>query len=253
MARRASPEFTAAFVESLPAAYGAKYAPADVIAHAGVAAGRGDSPVAVGLFGRAGNGLCVVAHDRPGLLSVISAALVLCRFDVSHAHVYTRTAAMGVQEAVDLFSVRKLDSPPGTSLVQADAQRLEAQIARFLRGEGDPKTEVSQKIAEAATKAAGAIDATVRFGAGEAGGLSTLEVETTDRSGLLFSLTSALYAQHVQVVESEVKTVDGKVFDRFRLAELDGSPVNSARRLEIQVAILNAIEPASRSVPPPAK
>lgn len=252
MARRASPEFTTSFVESLPRAYGDKYAPAEVVAHAGVAAGRGDLPVIVGLFGRAGNGLCVVAHDRPGLLALIGAALVLCRFDVSHAEVYTRTLPSGAKEAVDLFWVRKLDAPPGTSLVQADAQRLETEIARFLRGEGDPRTEVSQKIAETAPSTPRATDAIVRFGADGAGGLSTLEVETADRSGLLFALASALFAAHVQVVESEVKTLDGRVFDRFRVAELDGSNISSSRRLEIQVAILGALEPARRSVPPTA-
>lgn len=251
MSRRASPEFTAAFADSLPKSYAKKYPADEVVAHASVAAARGDAPVAVGLFGRAGNGLCVVAEDRAGLLAQISAALVVCRLDVSHAEVFTRSLPSDGREAVDLFWVRKIDAPPGTSLVQADAQALESEIDRFLRGGGDPRAEVTKRLAAAAPAGLKA-DATVRFGADEAGGLSTLEVETTDRSGLLFTLTSALFAQRVQVVESEVRTVDGKVFDRFRLAELDGSPVSSAHRLEIQVAILGAIEPARRSVPPSA-
>jgi UTP:GlnB (protein PII) uridylyltransferase len=221
------------------------------VAHASVASARGDAPVSVGLFGRAGNGLCVVADDRAGLLALISAALVTCRFDVSHAEAFTRKTASGRKEAVDLFWVRKLDAPPGTSLVQTDAQALEQEITRFLTGKGDPRSEVGKSLAKVAPPVSRTADATVRFGADESGGLSTLEVETTDRSGLLFSLTSALFAQRVQVVESEVRTLEGRVFDRFRVAELDGSPVNSARRLEIQVAILNAIEPARRSAPPP--
>jgi UTP:GlnB (protein PII) uridylyltransferase len=94
------------------------------------------------------------------------------------------------------------------------------------------------------------MDATVRFLADPTGGLATLEVETTDRSGLLFSLASALFSQHVQIVESEVRTVDARVFDRFRIVELDGTPISSGRRLEIQVAVLNAIEPARRTLPP---
>ena len=36
----------------------------------------------------------------------------------------------------------------------------------------------------------------------------------------------------------------------IRLVEFDGKPISSARRLEIQVAVLNAIEPARRTVPP---
>jgi UTP:GlnB (protein PII) uridylyltransferase len=250
MARRPSPEFTSAFVDSLPKAYGEKYDADVVIAHAAVANQRGDA-VAVGLFGRAGNGLCVIANDRPGLLSLIAASLVVCQLDVHHAEVYTRDLGDGRREAVDLFWVRKLEAAPGASLVQTDAERLQKTLTGFIEGQKDPRAAVERGIAEGAGSGpSGPIDATVRFVADPTGGLATLEVETTDRSGLLFSLASALFSQHVQIVESEVHTVDNRVFDRFRLVEFDGALISSARRLEIQVAILNAMEPARRTLPP---
>jgi [protein-PII] uridylyltransferase len=250
MARRPSPEFTSAFAESLPKVYAEKHE-ADVVAHATVANQRGDAPATVGLFGRAGNGLCVVANDRPGLLALISASLVVCKFDVHHAEVYTREIGGSRREAVDLFWVRKLDQATGMGLVQTDAARLEKTLTEFLKGEKDARAVVERQLAENASAGpATAIDATVRFVADPAGGLATLEVETTDRSGLLFSLASALFGQRVQIVESEVRTVDDRVFDRFRLVEFDGSAISSARRLEIQVAVLNAMEPARRTVPP---
>ncbi len=250
MTRRPSPEFITAFVESLPRAYSDKYDADVIVAHAGVSAARGSELVVVGLFGRAGNGLSVVARDRPGLLALISGALVVCRLDVNHAEVYTRTTAEGAKEAVDLFWVRKVDAPPGTALVQADAEHVQATL-RELLSEANPRTLVDRQIAAGAQKSAGRpADATVRFVADASGGLATLEVETTDRSGLLFSLATALFEQRVQIVESEVRTVEERVFDRFRVVEFDGTPISSARRLEIQVAILSAIEPARRSVLP---
>ncbi len=249
MPRRPSPEFTSAFAESLPKAYAEKHE-SDVVAHATVAFSRGDAAAAVGLFGRAGNGLCVVANDRPGLLALISASLVVCKLDVHHAEVYTRKRPDGSREAVDLFWVRKLDAS-GASLVQADAARLEKALLEFITGERDARSAVEKQLAEKAGGGPAApIDATVRFVADPAGGHATLEVETTDRSGLLFSLASALFGSRVQIVESEVRTVEGRVFDRFRLVEFDGTPISSARRLEIQVAVLNAMEPARRTVPP---
>jgi [protein-PII] uridylyltransferase len=248
MARRPSPEYISAFVDSLPKAYAEKFDADVIVAHAAVANQRGDA-VAVGLFGRAGNGLCVVANDRPGLLSLIAASLVVCQLDVHQAEVYTREPGDGHREAVDLFWVRKLDAPPGTSLVQADGERLRQTLADFIDGQKDPRAAVERRIAEKPGPS-GTIDATVRFLADPAGGLATLEVETTDRSGLLYSLASALFSQHVQIVESEVHTVDARVFDRFRIVELDGTPISSARRLEIQVAVLHAIEPARRTLPP---
>ncbi|HEX7671794.1 MAG TPA: hypothetical protein VF395_19505 [Polyangiaceae bacterium] len=251
MTRRPSPEFITAFVESLPRAYGDKYDPDVIVAHASVSASRGSEPVVVGLFGRAANGLSIVARDRPGLLALISGSLVVCRLDVNHAEVYTRTTADGTKEAVDLFWVRKLDAPPGTALVQADAERVQEALRKLL-SEANPRNVVDRQIAAGAQqKGAGkSADATVRFVADPSGGLATLEVETTDRSGLLFSLATALFEQRVQIVESEVRTVEDRVFDRFRLVEFDGTPISSARRLEIQVAVLSAIEPARRSGPP---
>lgn len=254
MTRRASPEFTAAFVETLPREYAKKFDTDFIAAHASVAATRGDALVNAGLFGRAGNGLCIVAQDRPGLLALISASLFLCHMDVSAAEVYTRDVPGQGREAVDLFTVRKTDAPAGSQLVQADAARVRDALTRFMRGDGDPKAEVD-KLMSAQSAAAGpkSSEATVRFLADDAGGLSTLEVETGDRTGLLFTLASALYANRVQIVQSNVSTVEGKVLDRFRVFEFDGSPIDAARRLEIQVAVLNAMEPASRSVPPPVK
>jgi [protein-PII] uridylyltransferase len=251
MPRRPSPEFTAAFAESLPKAYADKYDADVIVAHASVAVQRGDAPAAVGLFGRAGNGICVAANDRPGLLSIISASLVVCRLDVHHAEVYTRDLGNGRREAVDLFWVRKLSAPPGAKLQVADAENLEKTLLGFLSSGKDPRASVDKQLAENARPGPqGTVDATVRFVADPTGGLATLEVETTDRSGLLFSLASALFSQRVQIVEAEVRTVDDRVFDRFRLVEFDGTPISSARRLEIQVAVLNAIEPARRSAPP---
>jgi [protein-PII] uridylyltransferase len=253
MARRPTPDFLTDFVESLPRAYTEKYAKDVVVAHATVAAARTKGQVAVGLFGKAGNGLCVVADDRPGLLAVISGTLVVSGLDVNHAEVLTRNAGAIGPEAVDLFWVRKLDAPPGSSLVAADAERFQVALVEYLSGKADIRVAVDRSISErAASGPAKPVDATVRFVADVAGGLATLEVETGDRSGLLFSLASALFGQRVQILESEVHTEQDRVFDRFRLVEFDGSPITSARRLEIQVAVLTAIEPARRSAPPPA-
>jgi len=253
MARKVSAEFASAFVDSLPRQYADKYDSDVVVAHASVSASRGDQPAKVGLFGRAGNGLCVVAEDRPGLLALISASLVVCRLDVNVAEVFTREVPGRRREAVDLFWVRKLDAPPGASLVQADAERVEQVLLQYLSGAHDARAEVERRISEHAAAAPYTpANATVRFVGDESGGLATLEVETTDRSGLLYSLASALFAQRVQIVESQVRTVNEHVLDRFRLLEFDGSPIDSARRLEIQVAVLNAIEPARRSAPPHA-
>lgn len=250
MTVRVSPEQITAFAATLPRRYSERHDARTVALHASLAEARAGAPAVVGTFGRAGNAICVVAADRPGLLSLIAASLALSSLDVSQAEAYTRTSPGGGREAVDLFWVRKLDAPPGAALVQADAERVQQHLVRFLAGEADPAAEMA-RLAAGFVQGARSADATVRFGGDDAGGLATLEVEMTDRAGLLFSLSRALFTQRVQILESEVRTVDGRVFDRFRVAELDGTAVTSARRLEIQVSILSALEPARRSAPPP--
>ena len=82
---------------------------------------------------------------------------------------------------------------------------------------------------------------TVRFIEGE-GGCSMLEVETSESSGFIRGLSSALLRESVQIVKAEVKRVSGGVVDRFTIAENDGSPIRAAKRLALQVAVLGAVD-----------
>lgn len=86
------------------------------------------------------------------------------------------------------------------------------------------------------------VDTRVRFLEDDSGTLAVLEVETDDRSGLLQSLADALHRQDVDIVRSEVVTVGQRVQDRFVLEASGGGPIESSQRLDIQVAVLSAIQ-----------
>jgi hypothetical protein len=84
--------------------------------------------VSVGTFqspARKGLPICVVANDAPGLLSRISAAFVLSKLDVIDAEAYCHEVDTGIDEAVDLFWVRRIDHP------QADAWLGPEAVASF--------------------------------------------------------------------------------------------------------------------------
>jgi [protein-PII] uridylyltransferase len=253
MTRTASPQFIRAFADSLPGAYRDRFAADAIAAHARVAASRGDRPARVGRFefpGASGTPVCIVARDRPGLLSTISTALVLQQLDVVAAEAYTRTPLDEPNEAVDLFFLRKVhQDAPGVDLADQDVAALEELISALLLGTANA-AELAERQARIDGPSQKPADALVRFLDDSDGGLLTLEVETTDRSGLLMALSKALFEQRVQIVRSEVRTVSGRVFDRFTVVEFDGSGISPARRLDIQVAVLHAIEPARRSSPP---
>jgi [protein-PII] uridylyltransferase len=231
------------FKQSMPPAYRTGHDAASIAAHARIAAQRGARIAVVGLCPAAHGaaaGLCVVADDRPGLLATISAALVYEGLDVIEAEAHTRKNAAGSAEAVDVFWVRRAkDEERSRPISDEDARRVGEVLIALLEGKLDARALRERGAAPARPSS----ETIVRFLEGADGVLSTLEVETDDRSGLLLALAHALFDQRVQIVESEVKTVDNRVFDRFHIVEFDGKPIGPARRLEIQVAVLSAVQP----------
>ncbi|MEN9579531.1 MAG: hypothetical protein RJA70_2540 [Pseudomonadota bacterium] len=248
------------FVESMPAAYRASYSEREISAHADIATRR-SGELELDVFGHRDDmtGICIVADDRKGLLALISEAFFVCSMDVVEAEGFTRSLPEYPArfEAVDLFWLRR---PSDNPINEEDLRQLHRVLASLLDGTwvGVPAAVRDSARPQPAPPSGGENRplSRVRFIEDAHGALYTLEVETDDRSGLLLSLSRALTAQDVQIVRSEVKTVQRRVVDRFTITELDGSPVSDERRLAIQVAVLSAAEPARRlstPTPPPTK
>jgi [protein-PII] uridylyltransferase len=231
------------FASSLPASYRKNFDGRAMAAHHAIVEARGSELVSIGAFpsSRPGTALCVVAEDRPGLLATISASLVLARLDVIEAEAYTRRRPGAANEALDIFWVRHdppelRHEPIGPEYVE----QLRSTLAGLLEGKLD-RARIGEAPRSAPTPSS--VETVVRFIEGSDGSFATLEVETGDRSGLLLALAQALFNQRVQIVASQVKTTGTRVFDRFSIVEFDGSPINATRRLEIQVAVLSAVDP----------
>jgi [protein-PII] uridylyltransferase len=250
--RPISPDEYQAFIASMPASYGKKYDQGAVSQHFAVAKSRGEKAVRIGLIADANKNaaLCLVADDRPGLLATISGAMVHCGLDVVDAEAYTRKLGNGRFEAVDLFWVKRQSAASQDPLSATDAHQLEEMLSNTLLGKHRLATLVPPATSDGAPVHQS--DTRVRFIEDNDGGLGILEVETGDRSGLLWSLSRALFEHKVQIITSQVRTREGRVFDRFEIVEVDGSPINESRRLEIQVAVMGAIEPARRRPSQPA-
>jgi len=228
----------------MPESYRRNFDGRAVSAHAAIAESRGEALVNIGLFpsSRPGTALCVVAEDRPGLLASISGALVLSRLDVIEAEAYTRRVPGARDEALDVFWVRH--DPPELRkepVTEAQIEALRQTLIGLIEGKVDRSRVHEPGGRPGATPSAA--ETVVRFIEGVDGSFATLEVETGDRSGLLLALAQALFHQRVQIVSSKVKTTGTRVFDRFSIVEFDGSPISPSRRLEIQVAVLTAVDP----------
>lgn len=184
--------------------------------------------------------LCLVAEDRPGLLSAITAALARGGLDILHAETLTRACPGHPPEAVDVFLLeRQADPNCREPLSKEELAAIRAALGGLLEGRLKWTSAVAQNALAPMSDRTGT---RVRFLEDDEGALSVLEVETGNRSGLLLALARAFAAQEVTILRSEVRTDAARVLDRFTLVELNGDPISEERRLQVQVAVLSAVD-----------
>lgn len=231
----------AAFAASMPAEYRASFDHASVAAHAAIAKARGEKSTHVAIWRELPRmvGVCVVASDQPGLLSRISAALVAHDIEIMSANAYTRTRTDGVAEAFDLLWLRRMATavdahlPLGARDVIRVAEMVDALVSGRVTFPGAVRASRAERAEAAETR--------VRFDDGK-DGTTVLTVEAVDRPGLLLAVTRTVFAAGLQIVGLRATTEGGRAIDRLHLAELDGKPLGIDRRLELQTAILAAME-----------
>ncbi|MGH7436099.1 MAG: hypothetical protein ACRENE_10540 [Polyangiaceae bacterium] len=232
----------AGFRASMPARYRESFDGAATREHAAIVGRREGQPAHVEIWKHVPQGgavACVVADDRPGLLSLISATLVAQSLDVVSAQAYTRSRPEGGAEAVDLLWLRR-DADHPLPIRAADAARVSELLCALLTGDLTIES-VLRKPGGRASLPPGA-GTRVTFNETASQGLSVLTVETYDRPGLLLAVTLALFNARLQIVSTEAETTGGRVVDRFSIVELDGRPIERNRRGTVQTAVLAAID-----------
>jgi len=100
--------------------------------------------------------------------------------------------------------------------------------------------EIASRASAAGARAADS-DVVVRCDSGEAGGLAVLVVEAPDRPGMLLAITLEIFQAGAQIVRSLVRTSAGRAFNRFELAEFNGSPLSAERGEQIRSAVFAAL------------
>lgn len=228
-------ERLAAYVASMPPAYRQSFDLEATRLHAGIVERRAGRGAHVEIWKELSErvvAICVVADDKPGLLSSISAALVEHRIDVVSADAYCRTLPDGRIEAVDFLYIRRLPNARG-SIAPIRVKDILA-LAQAI------ETAVPEEVVPPPSTRPGS-SARVKFDDGE-NGVTVLTVEAVDRPGLLLAVTQALFRAGVQIVGLRATTERGCAVDRFELAEPNGQPLRKTRLLELQCTILGALE-----------
>jgi UTP:GlnB (protein PII) uridylyltransferase len=235
------PGFAESFASSMPPRYRVLFDPRTIRKHAAVCCRRGKRPAYVEAWRTLADGsaaFCVVADDRPGLLSAIAAALVSHHLDVITALVFSRAVPTGANEAVDLVWVRRANSDDKAAIDDDEAASVGEVLSAILSG----SISVEQIASHApASPAPGDSDVVVRFDEADDQGLAALFVEAPDRPGMLLTIALEVFQQGAQIVRSLVRTAGGRAFNHFELAEFSGAVLSADRCEQIRAAVYAAL------------
>jgi UTP:GlnB (protein PII) uridylyltransferase len=242
---RPSDDYVFSFIHSMPISYRRQFDEDAQHEHAAIAFRRGEQAIHVEIWRKLPErivAVAVIADDKPGLLSRVSAALVAHDMDIVAAQAYGRLREDGEGEAIDLVWIRRLPVAGGkpASIRTRDVAQIGETLEALAKGEASFDGGVSFARA---LRSATENTTRVRFERGS-DGATLLLVEAVDRPGLLLVVSRTLFVERIQIVGSHVTTKAGHVLDRFQVTELDGTPPSVARQIAIQTAVLNALREA---------
>lgn len=230
-----APDFTTQFIASMPTAYRAAFTAHDAEEHAQIVFERGTEPVRVVVWRTLPQGIlvmCVVADDRPGLVSLVSAAFVAHGLDVRSAQIYCRRRTDGGSDAVDFFWLR--GAPGGVPVERARLDECVRTIKKLVAAEGAAVAVPESRPADDRT-----LDVSYAPDPALAGHWQ-LSVKAQDYPGLLHNIARLLHQHGLEVVRSEVRTVDGVAQDLFVLTAEKDEPMKQRLSL-FRRALIEAV------------
>jgi UTP:GlnB (protein PII) uridylyltransferase len=222
------------FLATMPDAYERLYGESEVAEHAAIVSRRGARLVHAELWqSEKGPLLCVVAEDRPGLLALVTDALLAQGMAIQSARAFCREVGKDRVEAVDFLELR---APGGRDDVAAQldgdalqsfAQSLSELIAEDMAQSPPRETELSTRVYFERQS--------------PADGRYLLVVDARDSDGLLHAVSSALHAKGMRIMACEIRTVEGRARDRFEVEPTAQRALNDGELCDVQLAVLDAL------------
>ena len=180
--------------------------------------------------------------DHPGLFSRIAGAMASVGANIVDARITTMSDGM----ALDTFWVQDANRQ---AFEGPDTQsRLETAIDRALSGSLKLKQAIEKRGISLPKRARGMTVAPRVLIDNKASSTHTVvEVNGTDRAGLLHRLTRRLAQQNLQISAAKISTYGESIVDVFYVKDLFGLKVQSDRKLDgIRKAMLAELEPKEK-------
>jgi UTP:GlnB (protein PII) uridylyltransferase len=226
------------FVATMPTAYGRLYSATEAAEHAAIASRREGRLVHAELWQSAkGPLLCVVAEDRPGLLALVTDALLAQGMAIQSARAFSREVGKDRVEAVDFLELRAFGGPDGVA-AQLDGDGLQAFTQSLSDLVADDMAQPTSSAPRADTEPATRVYFERQS---PADGSYLLVVDAADSDGLLHAVSSALHAEGMRIMACEIRTVGGRARDRFEVEASSQRKLNDGELCDVQLAVLDAL------------
>jgi UTP:GlnB (protein PII) uridylyltransferase len=230
------------FVATMPDVYERLYGASEVAEHAAIVSRRGASLVHAELWQSAkGPLLCVVAEDRPGLLALVTDALLAQGMAIQSARAFCRQVGKDRAEAVDFLGLHALGGPEGVA-AQLDGDELQAFTQFLSELIANDMAQRSDQSASNGPSTETQPTTRVYFERqSPADGGYLLVVDAPDSDGLLHAVSSALHTKGMRIMACEIRTVGGRACDRFEVEPSSQRPLKDVELCDVQLAVLDAL------------
>ncbi len=180
--------------------------------------------------------IVIYTRDRPGLFSLLAGAISISGGSIVDAKVFTTTDGY----ALDVFSVQDAEGGPFGDA--ARIRRLRATILETLAGEIAPQDLLAKRRPRKRATAF-RVRARTHFDNDASVTATVLEVEGTDRPGLLFDVTRALFESRLSISSAIISTYGERAMDVFYVRDGFGHKVTHPERLKaVEDRLLKAME-----------
>jgi UTP:GlnB (protein PII) uridylyltransferase len=234
------PQYIETFLNSMPDTYRVQHSAAEVADHASIAWRRRGEIAHLEQWAAGAKDatwLCVVTDDRPGLLTLLSAAITAHSLNILRAKIYCRDSGDG-QEAVDFFCVRPLKGEGAPRIDDSEVEAIRETIVKLLQGQTDVPT--LERRSSPTSRPPARPDTSIYFD-GERNGADLLVIETDDHPGLLTAITRVVSSLGLSIQWSEVVTMAGRARDEFQLLDQNGERLSPRRKQSVVADVSNAV------------
>ncbi|MGH7865870.1 MAG: [protein-PII] uridylyltransferase, partial [Candidatus Binataceae bacterium] len=182
----------------------------------------------------------VVAHDQPGLFSMIAGALTANNLNILSARITTRSDGV----ALDVFRVSHQGGGAAMAMEAERWRRVERDLERVIIAEQDiaELVAVAQHAQQAHRKFVRRVPTEVTVDNRSSEQFTVIDVFTQDRVGLLFAITHTLFKLGLLIHFARISTNADQALDVFYVSDRQGQKLTElARMRELRETLISRL------------